>query len=355
MSLIYSILGYPLGFIMWFCYKIIPNYGLALILFAIITKAALVPLAIKQQKSTVKMRIFQPKLAELQKKYANNREKLAEEMNALYAEEGYSPMAGCLPMAIQLVITFGLIDVIYKPLTHIIRLGGDVITQATTVATQAGLLADNVAKSFSSQIALVGAVKQNPDAFSALDPEVVSRITSLDLNFLGLDLSTVPSFGFHLLVLIPILSALTSLLLSLVTMKATSAMTKGNPGAGATNVMMMVLMPLMMLWFTASVPAGVGIYWTVSNLIAMVQTVILNKFYNVDEMAAKEIAAQEERKAQEREAKLEARRRAREVEGTEAAKALSQKEIDRQRLADARRRMAEKYGDTYEEDADSKK
>ena len=58
MNLIYSILGYPLGFIMWFCYKIIPNYGLALILFAIITKAALVPLAIKQQKSTVKMRTY---------------------------------------------------------------------------------------------------------------------------------------------------------------------------------------------------------------------------------------------------------------------------------------------------------
>ena len=354
MNLIYSILGYPLGFVMWFCYKIIPNYGLALILFAFIAKAAMLPLGIKQQKSTVKMRIFQPKVAEIQKKYANNREKMAEELNALYAEEGYSPTAGCLPMIIQFIILFGLIDVIYKPLTHIVRLSSEVIAQATDIATQAGFLA-NLGNSFSSQIALVGAVQQHPDAFGALGSDVITQISSLDLNFLGLNLAEVPSFGFNILFLIPILSAVTSLLLSLVTMKTTAAITKGTPGAGATNVMMMVMMPLMMLWFTASVPAGVGIYWTISNVFSMVQTVFLNKFYNVNDLAEKEIAAQEERKAKEREAKLEARRRARELEGTEAAKALSQKEIDRQRLAEARRRMAEKYGEAYEEESDSKK
>lgn len=351
MELIYSILGYPLGFIMWFCYKIIPNYGLALILFAIITKAAMIPLAIKQQKSTVKMRIFQPKMAELQKKYANNREKLAEEMNALYAREGYSPMSGCLPMLIQFPILFGLIDVIYKPMTHIIRISGDVISQAVTLAADAGLIAENLTRSLSVQINLIGAVKSNPDVFSSLGSDVVSKISTLDLSFLGLDLSATPHLALNLMVLIPVLSAATSFLLSWVSMKSTGSMAD-NPAAAGTTKSMMIMMPIMMLWFTSTVPAGVGIYWIISNVIAMIQAVLLNKFYNVDELAAASVAADEERRAKEREEKLEARKRARETADEDTARAFSQKEIDKQKLAEARRRMSEKYGDTYEEVTD---
>lgn len=75
MQIINTIFGYPLGWIMWLCYKVIPIYGVALIVFTIIMRAILIPFSIKQQKSMVKMQIFQPKMQEIQKKYANNREK----------------------------------------------------------------------------------------------------------------------------------------------------------------------------------------------------------------------------------------------------------------------------------------
>lgn len=93
MAWLYSIFGYPLGWVMWACFKVIPIYGVALLLFTIIVRACLVPLSIKQQKSMVKMQIFKPRMDEIQKKYANNKEKMNEEMMKLYQEENYNP--GC--------------------------------------------------------------------------------------------------------------------------------------------------------------------------------------------------------------------------------------------------------------------
>ena len=92
-----QLFGIPLGWIMWLLYKVIPNYGIVLILFTILVKAALFPLSIKQQKSTAKMAVFQPKIDEINKKYANNKQKQQEEMMKLYEAHGYNPMSGWLP------------------------------------------------------------------------------------------------------------------------------------------------------------------------------------------------------------------------------------------------------------------
>ena len=139
MQLINEIFGYPLGFIMWLCYLVVRNYAVALLLFTIITKLALFPLSLKQQKSMVKMKLFQPKVEELQKKYAKNKEKLNEETMKLYQEEGYNPMSGCLPSLIQFPLLFGMIDVVYRPLTHIAHLSKDLINQAMEIVTSLGL------------------------------------------------------------------------------------------------------------------------------------------------------------------------------------------------------------------------
>ena len=103
-----SILGYPLGWIMWAIYKVVNNYGVALILFTVLVRLALFPLSVKQQKSSAKMQVFQPKMQEIQKKYANNKEKQQEEMMKLYEQHGYNPMAGCLPSIIQMILLFGM-------------------------------------------------------------------------------------------------------------------------------------------------------------------------------------------------------------------------------------------------------
>lgn len=347
MNFINSIIGYPLGWIMWACYKLISNYGVALILFTLITRLLLVPTAIKQQKSTVRLKMIQPKVNELQKKYANNRNKLNEELTALYAKENYNPASGCLPLVIQLPILFGLIDVIYKPLTHILRLPADVIATASDLLNKAGQ-ASSMA-SHSIQISIIGAVKQNPEAFSQLGADVVEKINALDLTFFGLNLTATPTFAFNLMIIIPILSGVTSMLLSLISMKAAGM--NDNASTAATGKSMMLMMPLLSLWFTFQVPAGVGFYWIISNILMLAQTLLLNKFYNPAEIAAQYEEEERQRKERERQEKIEAKKLLKETEGNAAA-ALSQKEINRQKLAAARKKQAEKYGDAYIEVTD---
>jgi len=339
MQFIYSIFGYPLGWIMWLCYKILPMYALALVLFTIITRLVLLPFSIKQQKSTVQMKLIQPKITEIQSKYANNREKMQQELEALYARENYNPMSGCMPMLIQFPILFGLIDVIYKPLTHIARLSGDVIEPMLQMGVDMGLLSN--LKEYSGQITMIGAIQKDPSAFSALGQELIDAATSINLSFMGLNLGEKPELAFAPLVAIPILAGISAFFSMWVSMRHTAM-----EGAGAgTSKSMMLLMPLMSLWFTFQVPAGVGIYWIISNLVMMVQSIILNKVYNPTEMAEKIKAEQEARKEKEREEKIAARKMLKEQGMEHAAAALSQKEIDRQKLQAARKRDAEKYGD----------
>ena len=342
MNWLMSIIGLPLGWIMWLMYQLVHNYAVALILFTIVTKLLMLPLSIKQQKSTIKMQLIQPKLQEIQNKYKNNPQKMNEELQALYAKENYSPMAGCLPMLIQFPILFGLIDVIYKPLTHIMRVPADVLTAITDICTQNGITLGG----YAPQIGMLNAIKADPSMFQSLGAEMISHISSLNLTCFGLDLSITPDprqIGWlNIMLIVPILSGVTALLMSLMTMRNTPA---PEGGAGSSTKMMMLMMPMMSLWFTAMVPAGVGLYWIVSNVVAIVQTYVLNKFWNPKEMAEKMKAEEEARREQERLEKIEAKKKAKE-EGREMdEKALSQKEINRQKLAEARRRNAEKYGD----------
>lgn len=352
MTWLYRIFGWPLGWVMWLLYKVIPVYGIALVLFTVVMRAALVPIAIKQQKSMVKMQLYQPRIAEIQKKYANNREKMSEEMSKLYEEEGYNPMMGCLPMLVQLPIILGLYDVIQRPLTHLLHISGDVIAKATEIAAPLVNTGVDLSRDMSAQIRIIDAVAKNSDKFAGLG-DFVSKVQSLHFNIGPIDLTQMPQWGDFLnpIWLIPVLSFLTSLLLSLFTMRQT-AQTAGenNPAAGMSKGMML-LMPLMSGYFAVILPAGLGVYWILSNLLMAVQTYLLNKHMNPKELAAKAKAEYEEKKERERQEKIEAKKRARE-RGEDVDKALSQKEINRMKLAAARKRDAEKYGEEYKEVTD---
>lgn len=119
---LYTIPGVPLGYILYFIYKFIcSNVGVAILIFTFIVKLATLPLYVKQQKSQAKSAIFMPKVREIQTKYANNREKQQAELMKLQ-QQGYKPTAGCGTMLLSFLILFGVIDVVYKPLTHIVHM-----------------------------------------------------------------------------------------------------------------------------------------------------------------------------------------------------------------------------------------
>lgn len=128
---LYSIVGTPLGYLLYFIYNFIcENVGVGIILFTFIIKAAMIPLYIRQQKTTAMSAAFAPKVREIQQKYANNQERQQQELMKLQ-QQGYKPTAGCLPMLLSFVILFGVIDVVYKPLTHIVHSSGDEINAFT--------------------------------------------------------------------------------------------------------------------------------------------------------------------------------------------------------------------------------
>lgn len=114
-----GIIAKPFGWLMKGCYMLVKNYGLALLIFTLITRIITLPVYIKQQKNTARMNMLQPEIEKLKKKYGKNQDKLNEEMMKVYTEANYNPMSSCLPMFIPLIIIYAMIPVVYGPLTYI--------------------------------------------------------------------------------------------------------------------------------------------------------------------------------------------------------------------------------------------
>lgn len=350
---LFSPIGWVLGFIMFYINKVTNNYGLTLILFSVLVKVCMIPLGIQQQKGLISSARMQPKMKRLQKAYGNNKQKYSEELQKLYNEEGFSPMSSCLPMLIQFPILFGMLDVIYSPIKHMVRLPKETINKAIEIAT--GILGESGMNAYSKEISVLSAVKTNTDAFiNGIGAEATDSLLNFDFSFFGLSLGEQPTltpdgrpFGLYIvLLLIPILSGVTSFMMSLITKKTSAASADGQM-AGMNNTMM-IMMPLMSVWIAFIVPAGVGIYWLISNILSTIQSVILNKVMNPAEEIAKAAAEEERIKEEERRERIEKKKKAKEEGIKDADEAgLSQKEINRRKLAAARKRDAERYGDEY--------
>jgi YidC/Oxa1 family membrane protein insertase len=138
LSSIFDIINVPIGYLLRYCYLLVSNYGLAIILVGIITKILLVPLAVKQQKSSLAQMKFGPRVREIQQKYATDRDRQQREMAKLQAE-GYSPAAGCSTLLIQFPIIIGIYNVIRHPLKYIVGLSDTILASvATRLATIPG-------------------------------------------------------------------------------------------------------------------------------------------------------------------------------------------------------------------------
>lgn len=430
-----SIIAIPFGWIMKLCYLLLKNYGFALILFTLITKILMFPLNVKQQKATAKTAKLNPKLEQLKKKYGNNKEKYNEEMTKLYAEEGVSMTGGCLPVILNFVLLFAMIEIIYAPLTYVtdvskdkVEKAGTLVTNLMTVSTEiksydgeldtyAEIKAENgdvykfvtsddhknkfkntnkisednlkeiitildenegLDEYFSDETKVTPNLKDRPQLLifrivedgkgDFLDEEV--RTTAEDFNYemFGVFLGDYPSWK-SVLVLIPIISLVFQLLLTVVSQHYTK---KNNPssaqmGMSGINIVLYV-MPLISFWIAFKFPAGIGLYWIAQSAFGLVQVFIVNKVYTpeyIDKLNAKDAAkkkkkgkksfmerALEAQQIQANGGKLPEKKEEEDGLGDEEKK-LSKaelKELQRKRLNEARKRMAEKYGDDYTEE-----
>lgn len=263
----------PLGFILGSIYRFVQSYGLSILLFTIVIKIIMLPLSVKQQKSMSNTARLQPKIKELEKKHKGDRQKQSEELMKLYQAEGVNPASGCLPMLIQLPIIYGLYSVINRPLSYLMGLTSDQIIQISDTL-KLGFKANEIGM---KEIYVAEAMKNN---LSSL-PEQFSNLHMIDFNFLGLNLATSPSISqLSILWIIPVLAGITAYFSSIMTAKMSPT-----PAAGGNNQVasmtksMMYTMPLISVWITFTLPAGVGLYWIMSNILMVVQQYFLNKMY----------------------------------------------------------------------------
>jgi len=138
MGAIFDFIAIPLGWLLKFIYDLIPNYFVAIFLFTLLVRVLLFPLSLKSQKSQADRARLAPRLERLQKKYAQDPKKLQEKQRALYEKEGVSMTGGCLPMLLQMVVLFGIISVIYSPLSHLADVPDPVVNAAMTAMTGEG-------------------------------------------------------------------------------------------------------------------------------------------------------------------------------------------------------------------------
>ena len=345
---IFDIFAVPLGYVLWFIYRFVGNYFIAIFLFTLVVRAATFPLSLKSQKSQADRAKLAPRLERLQKKYGKDPKKMQAKQMELYEKEGVSMTGGCLPMIVQMVVLMGVISVIYSPLTHLARIPSQVITASVTAVTKPveknadgkdvevdapNKVSANDLKGYYRELRMMMVLDENKADILAeigkLDEAVLKGKTPEqyfdqiahirnDFTMFGHTLLQNPwtnGFrGISILWLIPLLSGLTAFASSLVSMHFTKQMTSGEkqPGQGCSNVMLMVMMPVFSLYITFVVPGGVGIYWICSNLIAIVQTILLNNIYNPAKIRAQAEAAYEERrrrKAEDKKRLAEARQR----------------------------------------------
>ncbi len=368
----FNFIAKPFGYIMYLIYGVVKDYGVALILFTLFTKLVLFPLAVKQQKNTARMQIFQPKITKLQKMYANNKEKLNEETMKLYSEEGVNPMSSCLPMLIQLPIIYGLYYVVVKPITYLLRIGNGTITKATQIMLDnkgtfdclKGVSDKNI--SLRAENYLIKAVQENSDLFSSLGTNFVDKVSDFHYKFLGLQMGDKPELT-NILILIPIISLIVNVGYALYTQYQTKKASGGTaqPGGMGMNLMMLVMMPLFSTVFAFTVPAALGMYWIWSTVFMFLQSVFLYKIYSPEKMeaiVAKEKAKKKKsgkksfyEKAMEAQAMQNGTYKTPSINSADGEKKMSKadlKEYERKVLNDARRRMAEKYGEDYNDNQD---
>lgn len=320
-----NIITVPFAALLRWLYAFTGSYGISIILFGLVVKLVVLPFQMKSKRSMVRMGRLSSKQQELQKQYAKNQQKYQEELQKLYQEEGINPMGGCLWSFLPLFILIPLHSVIRLPITHFMGLSQEVCDALRETAMTLGYTPTMAGSSYGAyeQLGLSQFISQHWENFQGS----YDGLINVNYSFLGLDLSKIPSelikggfvlsWAFIGVMLIPVISAALSYVMSVVTMASNGQKAQANMKA------MNLMMPLMSLYIGFVMPAGLGIYWIANSVFAMVQEALLGKFYT------KKITAEEEERAAKRDAARqlrmeEAKKRAAELKELEGKKPKKQ-------------------------------
>ena len=267
------------GYLLNALYTVFNNYGIAIIIFSIILRIILIPITVKQQKSLKKSAELQEEMKEIQRKYKNNPEKLNQETIDLYKREKLSPFAGCFSSIIQLIIILAVFWLVSEPLTYMKKIDASIINDYKTQLQQ-----ENGQTTY-TEIAII-------NKYGAQDERV-----HLNMDFLGLDLSKVPSSNLNdwTVYVIPLLYVISSVVSIKITNNFNNrkknkqkVITDGKEvelkeepseleAMEAMNKNMMYMLPIMSVFIAFIAPLGLALYWFISNVLMIIEKIIIEK------------------------------------------------------------------------------
>ncbi len=292
MDIIFQFIGSLFGYVLWAAYHLVHSYALAIIIFTLLSKAVLFPASIKQQKSMANNARLQKQMAELKKKYANNREKLNEETQKLYQKEGTSPYSGCLSSIVPMLIMLGVFYAVAYPLTNTLHLDANMVTSAKSALVAIPGIDVSPTAMYGGQIDIIKHFSsfetvQNCFAESSTSIEAIGNFCD-SFDFAGLNLLTTPgSKGFSVYLIIPALCFITSVASQFIIQKLNGT---GSNGQGCMTVMLFLL-PLFSAYIAYTVPAAVGFYWIASTVFGFIQSLIMHYFFGPGMLIARGEAA----------------------------------------------------------------
>ena len=317
-----DIITVPFGWLLSVLYETTHNYGIAMILFAVIVQLILMPLNAKSKKSMMKMSRLTPRMQAIQQKYADDPQRQNQAIQELQKSEGVSMGGGCLWSFIPLIIQLPLYYIIREPITYMMH-----NPQSTSAAIVAFMQASGVnlgKNAYYAQLAAAGHIGEFMDDLKALAVTANANLQAMNFQFLGIDLSGIPSIKFWEcegwgeigLFLIPVVSAGLQAASMWISQKMNNQVATNADGeqdaeaaktANQTNMTMMLMMPLMSLWIGFSMPAAISIYLIAQAVFGAVQDYFLTKHYRKvyeeedavrQELAAKRRAEEAEKERQ---------------------------------------------------------
>ena len=305
-----KVFGYIIDFLFNIVYGVTVNHslGISIIFLTLIVRCLMLPLAVKQQQSMMKMQKLNPEVTKIREKYGSSKDpevqqKMNVEIQALYSKNKVNPLSGCLPMLITMPLFFGLSYIMNQSYMFISKLGD--IYRGLAVSVYSACVYDNKVLELIHRIATPHVPKKMLDA-GAIDikiPEqfakVLNKFSADDWKalfaqipadylpqvqqafeqkqavemFFGLPLTEASGWGWPGII-IPVLAGVTTLLSSWLSSQLTQS--SADEKSRSTQRMMMIVMPVMMGFMTVGLPAGVGIYWITSSVFQVGQQLIMN-------------------------------------------------------------------------------
>ena len=292
----------PFGWLLGVLYDLTANYGFAMIIFAFLVQAILLPINAKSKKSMMKMSRLQPKMQEIQRKYAHDPQKQNAAMQQLQREEGASMgMGGCLWAFVPLLILIPLFTVIREPITYI--LGESAENKDLIIETIKALAPEKFGgNAYYDQVTAAGLISTYAADLKAAIPGISAEtLQGINFNFFGIDLGAIPQFNIfastwawdwaHIgLFLIPMISATSQVMQMWISQKGNDSVITNEKGiqdaemakksqTAQSNKMMMWMMPIMSLWIGFTVSAGLSVYWFIGGVFRMITDPIMTKHY----------------------------------------------------------------------------